>query len=61
VVGATVKTASALRAAKARPAGEVPACQITGVRCGEGSTSETPGTEKKRPSWPIPWTFAGSA
>jgi FMN-dependent oxidoreductase (nitrilotriacetate monooxygenase family) len=28
---------------------DVPACQITGVRCGEGSTKETPGTSKKRP------------
>ena len=35
-VVACTNTHSALRAAKARPAGEVPAWNSTGVRCGDG-------------------------
>lgn len=48
-VGATVKTASACRAAEARRMVEVPACQITDVRCGDGSQRWMPGTEKYFP------------
>lgn len=56
-----MNTHSAKRPAKARPAGDVPACSRNGVRCGEGIAVKYPSRSKYSPWWVVRCTFDGSA